>query len=390
MIKDESIMLTEYEKKIVLKRYFPTAKQSVSKNFKELFGPFFTRFALTGRLNGILAFNSMKRDDYEEFFLKVINTCSYANQVGIKKRRCLRVDALYAYIKYFIKSFDFAEVVRTETTDTNYNQSFINRILTISDMVSNYCMVKDLSNHDFKSVKGCLVFCDTLPSEAALVEACNKNNLISITCQHGIYIPSKKIENVHQLNYRYVPSMYALVWGVGTQKLIKKYNPNCKCVICGNPTIEPGSEEYRSDFIAVVGDIPAYKKYNQKMIATAEQYAKCNGLKVVIRLHPTDSPDDYKIDKTISSYGKNIDCAVFLLAHTSTMIFTYLSKGKRVFRLKSDIPYGLANTMISFTSLEELKYKLGCEIDFANIAKEQIEFCGSKSIERYTSFFETL
>lgn len=380
-------MLTNYEKKAVIEEHYPTIRRSFIKTIKRIIGPFLTRFKLKGNLSGILAFNSRKREDYEIFFQKVIGTCSSINRIEVTKGRCIRLDALKAYIGYFAESYNFEKIISDETLDSAYKPTFIDKILTVSNLVSNYCMVKDIYTTDFSGIKGCLVYCDTLPMEAALIEACNRKGIVTITCQHGINIPSDKIESFHQLNYRYVPSKIALVWGKKNKELIEMYNPQCECIVCGNPTITIESGLHCDDYIAVVGDIPENKKYNQIIISIAEKYARANNLRVIIRIHPTDNEENYHIDGAVSSYGKDIDKAEFILAHTTTMIFSYLIKGKKVFRLRSDIPYGLIDDSITFENVDELIALVDKSIDFKRIVKEQIQYCGDESTKKYEVYF---
>ena len=137
-------------------------------------------------------------------------------------------------------------------------------------------------------------------------------------------------------------------------------------------------------------DLPRMHEYNQKMIDVVESYARNTSRKVRLRIHPADKKENYRVDGKICEFSSDLDDAFFIVAHTTTMIFTYLLSGKKVLKFMSNIPFFPVDKNMVFSTLDDLTK---CANHFDNfdgskMAKNEISYIGEESAFKYKECLE--
>jgi hypothetical protein len=353
----------------------------------------FNDFFISGSNKGFLFVEpSIKRDDYSKIYSTVYEQCWHEkSRISFKRRRRLSLYRIFIAITKLPYLFRLRKIEKPD-------KSFI--ICSPLVMLAIYFQTiemlgikKNLDKFNLSASKGIVILGDIWDLERVFSNYANSKGILTITMQHAIF-PADVYENSYDiLNYWKVPSRVALVWGNKSEVLFKKYSTGIKTIVCGNPMIEyTHSEDDDSDIIGIVSDIPKYSNYNQEMINIAEQYAKEFKRRVFIRIHPTDTENNYTIDSTVSEFKNDINNAEFLIAHTSTMMYTCMVQGKKVFKLESDISFHEIDKRICFNTLTKLRvcFNSSSSIDFEAIAKEQISHIGAESKENYKNAFKMI
>lgn len=212
----------------------------------------------------------------------------------------------------------------------------------------------------------------------------------SVTCQHALFIPGIGNSTYDILNMWMVKAKTALLWGQYTEEQYRNFNPNLKCEICGNPTI---TEKKYHENVAIIGiamDLPRMHEYNQKMIDVVESYARNTSRKVRLRIHPADKKENYRVDGKICEFSSDLDDAFFIVAHTTTMIFTYLLSGKKVLKFMSNIPFFPVDKNMVFSTLDDLTKCVNHfdNFDGSKMAKNEISYIGEESAFKYKECLE--
>ena len=137
-------------------------------------------------------------------------------------------------------------------------------------------------------------------------------------------------------------------------------------------------------------DLPRMHEYNQKMIDIVESYARNTSKKVRLRIHPADKKENYRVDGKICEFSSNLDDSFFIVAHTTTMIFTYLLSGKKVLKFKSDIPFFPVDKNMVFDTLDDLTKCVNYfyNFDCSKMAKNEISYIGEESAFKYKECLE--
>ena len=343
---------------------------------------------LDGEVGEYTFFNSTKRKDQGELFQAIYDRCPYEKKI-IKLKRKIRIN--FNVLALGVVSLKFIRRIRRTLSETYPARkiSLPEIVYIYVDYLAQRDFQKSLIKFDCSGMKCFVVLADVLLFEKTAIDYFNSLNIKTVTAQHGLYFWQDGFENVQKLNYYSVPSRYILTWGSHTNTLFNRLNAGKTLIVCGNPLIKRYSGEHEN-YIAVCGDTIKYVACNKKMIEIAEQYARKKGIRVLVRLHPADDENNYEIDPSITQYNRDIDKASFIIGHTTTMLCRYMAEGKKVFRYKSDVFFDLVPPSIEFSSEEELE-KLADnieQIDFEQIAKQNIAYLGEESAEQYKNAFE--
>ena len=335
---------------------------------------------------------SLPRKDYHYFMDSVMKKID--KKCKLKRRVHLKINfsniiIMLSRMDVFLKTKSFA-LPKTGKTEIIIKPCFIERIIIFLNLIIGIGIYKSYCKLDFSKVKKLVVLCDVWQEESMLVQYANDKGIPSITCQHALFIPGIDNTTYDILNMWEVKATKALLWGNFTKEQYRFFNPYLQCEICGNPTVKEKKYSEDANTIGIAMDLPRMHEYNQKMIDIIEEYAKNNFKKVLIRIHPSDEQKNYRIDRKISRFENDLDSTKFIVAHTTTMIFTYLLSGKKVLKLKSDIPFFPIDDGIMFDTLDNLiecvKYLQ--EVDYKIMAKEVIQFWGETAVLKYKESLE--
>jgi len=113
-------------------------------------------------------------------------------------------------------------------------------------------------------------------------------------------------------------------------------------------------------------------------------------MRINVRLHPTDCEENYSINTKCSKFCKDIDSASCIIGHTSTMIFTYMILGYRVYVFNSEMQKRDVSQEILFSSYEEFCSCFRRDFDFVSEGKKKIAYTGEASKCMYREFYTKL
>ncbi len=384
----------------ILYLYYGLKKTKIEK-LKQLvewiWGTFFKTYLFSGKGIGALYFLSYSRKDYEKFMCAVYEECDIEKS-WLYVKVINRVN-FYNFKNFFKNLFKISKLRTIEIPkynpydETQYFTCDIIDVLIIYLGVIRYLGIENsLKSFDFSDATSIVVLCDVWETEHMLVNYANGLGLVTISCQHAIFHPGIYNNTMHFLNFWEVPSKFIFTWGVNSKKMYEKNNRNIDCRICGNPIISKIMKPDEVNLIGIAADIPLYKEYNENMIEIVQKFARIYNFKVVIRLHPTDSEENYKIDEKMCCFGEDLEKAKFIVGHTTTMIITYLASGKKVLKYESDIPYFEVGSDMCFNSLESFKlcYNSLENIDFNKLAENEIQYIAGDSKMRYRDEFNKI
>lgn len=368
------------------------ASLNVKGVLKAIYKSFFKKYQIRGKLENMVFINSVKREDHISNFYKIYdccteekNMCQFSSYITVNFRNII---AFFTQIKSIKKINNFSVFGKENKAvhSLKFKIIYYFRLLEYKGIIQ-MCNLLDLSK------VSCLVcYADVLLPEHVLVKTANERGIKTVTCQHGIYPVDTPVNSIDVLNYWESPSDYALVWGDLTNRQFKKYSSKTKTVICGNLSLTKESYPDTNEVIGVATDIPAYKKYNQAMIDIAEEIATELNMKVWIRLHPTDHKENYYCDSSLTQFRKDIESTKYILAHTSTMLFSYMIQGKKVFKYQSEVIFYKLDRRICFKNSAELyeAIKNVDKIDYSVIIEPFFSCIDEKAKQNYKYFFQTI
>ncbi len=350
---------------------------------------------VTFKKSDFLFFSSVNRKDHKETFNLIFKECRYSkSQIVIKENKCFNLSYLFEMIKHFNLFFKTGHIpIPTKTDGATYDLSVNERLNIFVSLIRYIELSNTLSIMDMDGVKAVVVLADALPKENVLVYVANQLDIKTITAQHALFRPGIINDDmIDILNLWNIPSGYVMTFGKETNALIRKYNSHKNCYICGNIKSERKEYLIMHEYIGIAMDIPYYKDFNQKMIEIVQKYAKKNQKHILIRKHPLDDERNYIIDSSVAKFGNDLDSVEVIVAHTTSMYFTYIVSGKQVFRYSSDILYYELPKDIEFVDYEdfERKYDKIRNYDFKNIIKKQILYIGDESRKQYKLFFNKI
>jgi len=222
---------------------------------------------------------------------------------------------------------------------------------------------------------------DMQPIENFIIQFLKQLQVTTVTLQHGLYVDYNNHPNINVVNYKNVVSKYFLSWGVTTEKLIKKYNPDCYVLNCGNPSINDHSKKtsISTSFFSVIFDQEIFKDYNQKLLKIAKIISKKKEMRFCVKLHPSNKKSDYELNLDYISTLDILYKSSFIIGHTSSLLFELMRSNIQIFKFDSNIPsieihnnYTFKNEINLLSKLEQnnsLNLKQDSKIYFKYIDK---------------------
>lgn len=247
-----------------------------------------------------------------------------------------------------------------------------------------------LSNVIEQNFKYFVSFSDMQAVDNLIIQYLNHQNFVqTITLQHGLYVEYKDVDTINIINYKNQVAHYFLSWGMITKELISKYHPDTKIVVCGKPTLEPIKRSILN-YITVILDQLLFEKENKKMLSVASKYAIDNGYLLNIRFHPQLKESNY--ENMGIKYQKSLDInkSVFVIGHTSSLLYEMLCLNIPVYKYKSTAPAIEYPFELTFSSVEELDNARKVKCDFLELSKKYISYIGDDAILKYKPFFNSL
>lgn len=346
-------------------------------------------FAPNTQLKGTLFFNTVIRKDHKDFFDSIVSTSQteYSNLI-LKRHKTINWRFIKQFISHWKNRVEISKVFSicpdgSLSTCTYKNNRF--SLEFYCRWIALRVFEMYLSKLDFSNATSAVVLTDVWPYENVFIRTAKANGIKTVTLQHGIYVPDVSSDKVDVLNFWNIPSDYVLTWGHSSSTLFQKYSPKSKTIICGNPMLKEIESDESSHTIGIAFDIPAYQKYNQNMINIVEAYAQKNNYQIRIRTHPTDSVTNYTINCKTSTFNRDLDNCEVVVAHTTSMLFSYLAQGKKGFRYKSNVTYYELADEVQFSDIQSF---LKCmsnrtTIDFKSIAATHIKYIDTSSLGQY-------
>lgn len=373
-----------------LKNLQQSGKATIPRLINNLF---FKKNQITGDNKEIIWMISYKRKDYLRFFQSIEGQIAHpSSEINISRVRCINFTAIFSF---FFHLYEFPKLHKIDLSiggENKYILSFREQVMIYLYNLQFYDIVRAMKRHGNEGVKAFVSLCDTWISEHAIVKYLNKKGITTITCQHAVYRPDVNESCIDILNLIDVPSKIRLAWGDVHNNIFEKYSPSVKNIICGNPLLEPNTCEVIPKTIGVATDYRLFKDYNAKMLQIVQQFAEGNGYTVKWRKHPNDSVENYAFNNRIIKLDSNLDDCEFIVAHTTTMFFSYLARGIKAIRYKSDVQFFDLEKSIQFSNQQEFD-EIARDIDsidFSRISKHYIECIGEESKAKYHEFFLSL
>jgi len=377
-------------KVIELHRY-PLMKASFLRKilliFHSIFLIFFTRFIFEfkffdGEKGKKYAFiKSMHRRDYDEFFNLVFAECKQ-NKTLINIKRKFRIN-FFALRNFKENASTYKAILASSEVDRIYLfLSFLHYASTLKY---------------FKSLT-CDVFCafaDMQPVENYLVQIYKDMGVKTLTLQHGLFVDYSNVINISAVSYECVVSNYFLSWGKFNKNLIDKYNPDCKVVVCGNPSIKlPNKKLGTKSFFTIMLDWDVFKVYNQELLDIGKDIACRTNMKFLIRFHPSNNKTIYEYSSRFLIDDNRVDIfdSFFVLGHTSSMIHVCDRLGLKVFKYYSKVPSSPFDKNRVFRDANQLLKLINLFDNEVLPFKETINIgpIGEKSSKSYRDFFKSL
>ena len=359
---------------------------------RQCYNAFLRKMYFDGDCKDFTFFISYDRKDHFEVLDQVYNQCNNGkSMIWLKWKSSFNIYNIGCFFKYIYKVFSLRSIenefgIKEKLSLIDQVTLYFYLLQTV-DVVRAIKRIKNLESMDCFTVLG-----DVWPPESILVEFFNDLSITTVSCQHGIFRPNVREHNVDVLNMLGVPSKIRLAWGDVHNNIFEKYSPSVKNIICGNPLLEPNTCEVIPKTIGVATDYHLFKDYNAKMLQIVQQFAENNGYSVKWRKHPNDSVENYTFNNSIIKLDSNLDDCEFIVAHTTTMFFSYLARGIKAIRYKSDVPFFDLDESIQFSNQKEFDdiVRDMDSIDFSQISKPFIECIGEESKKKYTSFFNSV
>lgn len=340
-----------------------------------------------------------RRQDHIDLLNKMLEKCPYTKgELKVEwKYTFFNLDALLNLFRYRHIFKDMKQVAYYKKTEGQDNLDYIKlstrqrlfiyiRLINETDIYSAMCRLDT-----GKKIRAFVCLNDAFDNETACVQFMQKKGVKTISAQHALDPLNVSIGQIGTINFWGLPTDYYWAWGDNTKKYLSIWNPELKIVTCGNPLISPQSvSKTQGGYIGVVLDTPYYRKYNQKLIDIAKEYAEQNGKRVRIRVHPQDNPVGYSITGECMEICSDLYGSEFILGHTSTMIFTYLAEGTKVYKLKSSVEcaeFPLELVFQTSDDLEKLSIKKETLNDFIS---QHIKYIGEQSMSAYRQSLENI
>lgn len=333
------------------------------------------------------------RVDHAKMYKKIYDACKESKTLCRinKKNRISFADVVYLF--RCSKRYKSPIIVQCqENSEQQIRCAFVDRLIMKATWLEYQKAILLFQKCDYGRVHCFVVHNDLWLCESALIRYANSTGKITIVAEHALCPVNVTDKSIHVLNYWRSPSHYLMAWGESSAKLYKRYSPQLKVGICGNPMVEKHNESVLKGSLGIILDIPENAKENRMMIEIVQAWAKSAKFHVRVRIHPTDNIASYKIDESITSFNGDIETAEFLVGHTSTMLITCLAEGKKVFKYQSEMPFYELPSDVCFCTVDELARCINGKRDmnFASMAIKHIDCIGNESMNKYTAFFKRI
>jgi len=331
-----------------------------------------------------LFFKALHRFDYDSLFSKISSCCEFDKQI-------LEVNLSLGFdLSFFNQILSKISQYNKIESDSNFDKIYLFLSYLFYTKI-----IKSIQKFEFDIL---VVFADMQPVDNLLVQFYKNKNIPTVTLQHGLFVDYEGTFNISSVSYKNVVSDHFLSWGEGNKRLIKRHNPDCNIIVCGNPmiqNIENIPNKFKNEnFFTVVLDWDVFEEENIKMLDVAKSVAEEMEINFQIRYHPSNNPNKYCIN---SNYliQNNLDYmnSKFIIGHTSSLIHVAYRLGKTVFKFKSNIPSSPIDESCIVESSSDIKRLLLNQQLNKNIALEETINIGpidSKSLNKYRLFFENL
>lgn len=322
---------------------------------------------------------SMIRSDYNSFFADVISKCNADKKLiniifhDTKNNKTNLILKLVWYFPLFLRLFDF----RFKVSLYRYFRA-----------ISYIGVWKVFKTYKFNYL---ITFADMQGVENMLVQYFNKKGINTTTLQHGLYIDYSAFDNINRVNYESVVSQHFLAWGEETKELIQRYHPKVNVHICGKPIYFRNNLK-SGVFFTLVFDQRLFIPENEELLHMAYDVARNLKTKVHVRLHPWDYKERYKFEKDLTLFDQDIASSIFVIGHTTSMIFECMRNGIPAFKYKTKYPSNVINDDLTFTNAEELIHRINNidQYNFTELGKYYLEYVGDESLKKYAEFFNSL
>lgn len=357
---------------------------------------FLNKYQLTGRPDTCVFINSTDRQDYAELVQLVYDQCEYdkSHLTWIKKRQ-FNIVAVGDFIRNLAIMSQFKSIAMQRDYDPSAGEITISlnlkeRFLTYCLLVRNHEMKRAISKYDWGGTKMLVSFYDIGAPEHFVVNSANDAGVKTVVLQHGIFPQDFLYDDPNTYNMYKVPSKYFLSLGRNIVELINMQHLDTKVIVCGQPRIRRKINETVKGKIGIACSIPACHEDNVAMINIAEKYAAENGMRVSVRLHPTDDESNYALNQDVSAFDKGIENSEVILVYNSSMLFTYIAMGKKVLRYDGKKPYYSLPDCIEFKDYKGFKSAMEHldDINYETIAKRYIDCIGTEADKKYHEAFK--
>lgn len=357
-------------------------KERIRQAFHDLF---FLRTNLKKKENinvDFLFVKSLPRDDYDELFYSIYNTC------GVNKKKVLDIEyipskriklrPLYLFLKHLVI---YKNAIRKNILDSIFLIIRITNYLEVYEKTRNY------------KFKHLVVFADMQSIDNLLVQIANLQSIPTVTLQHGLYIDYKDFKTENSVNYRHAVAKTFLAWGEDTAQLIRRHHPDINVEIVGKP-LEQAPAKSKKDYFTVVFDSNYFFQHNTELLKLAYIISEKTELKVNLRLHPNNRLKWFKTDPDRTLVDEDILSSQFVVGHTTTILYECMVSGIPSFRFKTDKPSNTTPDELEFTNSDELMSILNNDkirsLDFNKLSKNYFTFVSQESKNKYADFFHKL
>ncbi len=332
----------------------------------------------------VLFFKSMYRDDYNQKFKEIYNLKNHEKKIiDIQYRASgkVRIYPLYIFIRYL-----------PLILMTNYSSNIKRMFYLMLCQVKYLEIAKKVFKNDFKYL---VVFADMQAMDNMLCQIAKQKKIPTVTLQHGLYVDYENNFNVNIVNYKNHVADYFLSWGEDTKNLIEKYHPNSKVMIVGKSLEKSENKKVKvKDYFTVVFDQNLFHEYNKQILDICYNIAKKMDLKINLRLHPNNKVNWYKIDKNIIMFDQELNNSIFVVGHTTSMLYELMRLGIPSYKFRSDMSSNELDEQFKFSTISELEDNIinhrKIQYDFSAYAKRYIKYIGDESLQKYKDFFKGL
>lgn len=261
---------------------------------------------------------------------------------------------------------------------------------------------------NFSQYEAVVVYFDAEICSNVLVQMCKEQGIKTATLQHGIFVsPKENPRNIDEcsIEFKYSVSDYFLAWSDFIKnEAIKAGMDEKKIKVLGIPKFigEKTDVQFtpRNCFGVILGWIENDFE-NKKLIEVANEIARKNNMKYVVKYHPSFRGNEYahlidtalcqgnvSKEKNVVEYIKDVK---FSIVGNSSLFVELLYFGHRTFHLHiNGMPDKYNNiTQLSFSNTTQFEKVL--EESTVSFGKLQKYLCGPRDVDNeYKVFFKEL